>query len=108
MGQIQVAAEREIGAPADRVYRIFADYRQHHPNILPPQFHDLRVERGGVGTGTVFSFQMTVAGRTRSGHMAVTEVEPGRVLAEHDTNSSLVTTFTVVPMGVRSNLRIQP
>src|SRR5436190_24401201 len=97
MGQIQVAAEREINAPAERVYRIFADYEHHHRNILPPQFHDLQVEQGGVGTGTVFSFKMTVAGRTRSGRMAVTEAEPGHVLTEHDTDSSLVTTFTVSP-----------
>jgi len=107
MGQIQVAAEREINAPADRVYRIFADYEHHHPNILPPQFHDLQVEQGGVGTGTVFSFKMTIAGRTRGGRMAVTEVEPGRVLEEHDTDSSLVTTFTVSPRGERSTVRIE-
>jgi uncharacterized protein YndB with AHSA1/START domain len=107
MSQIQVAAERAINAPAERVYRVFADYEHHHPNILPPQFHDLRIEQGGIGTGTVFSFKLTVGGRTRGGRMTVTEVEPGRVLAEHDTNSSLVTTFTVLPQGERSHVRIE-
>jgi len=107
MSQIQVAAEREINAPAERVYRIFSDYRQHHPNILPPQFHDLKIEQGGVGAGTVFSFKMTVAGRTRDGRMAVSELEPGRVLAERDTSSSLVTTFTVTPLGDQSRVRIE-
>jgi hypothetical protein len=39
--------------------------------------------------------------------MAVSEPEPGRVLQESDTNSSLVTTFTVSPAGDSSNVRIE-
>lgn len=42
-----VSVERDIAAPADRVYRIIADYRHHHPHILPPGITDLVVEDGG-------------------------------------------------------------
>ena len=38
--------------------------------------------------------------------MRVTEPEPGRVLVESDTNSSLVTTTTVTPDGSASWVRI--
>ena len=38
--------------------------------------------------------------------MTVAEPEPGRVITESDTNSSLVTTFTVDPQGATSRVRI--
>jgi hypothetical protein len=38
--------------------------------------------------------------------MQVAEPEPGRILTESDTNSSLVTTFTVTPEGERSRVEI--
>ena len=45
-------------------------------------------------------------GRSRSYRMQVSEPEPGRVLAESDTGSSLKTTFTVNPDGEQSAVRI--
>ena len=44
--------------------------------------------------------------RTREYRMRVDEPEPGRVLTESDTGSSLVTTFTVTPEGGASRVRI--
>ena len=38
--------------------------------------------------------------------MTMTEPEPGRVIEESDSNSSLVTTFTVTPQGDVSRVRI--
>jgi Polyketide cyclase / dehydrase and lipid transport len=96
--QIEVGAEREISAPAGRVYALLADYREHHPKILPPAFSNFRVEEGGVGAGTVVAFQMTAGGRTRTSRMKVTEPEPGRLLQESDLNSRLITRFTVTPL----------
>ena len=107
MAKVYVAAERQIGAPAERVYRCLADYREHHPRFLPPAFSDFRVEQGGTGAGTVVSFKVTAGGVPRAYRVAVAEPEPGRVLAETDTTSSLVTTFTVTPEGERSRVRIE-
>src|ERR1700693_3897868 len=96
MGTINVSAERSIESPADTVYGYLADMREHHPRFLPPAFSDFEVESGGVGAGTIARFKLTAGGRAREYRMAVAEPEAG-VLTETDTNSSLVTTFTVTP-----------
>jgi len=97
MAKIVVSAERVVGAPADAVYRYVADMRDHHPRYLPPAFSDFQVESGGTGAGTITRFKVTAGGRTRDYRMRVDEPEPGRVLTESDTSSSLVTTTTVAP-----------
>jgi uncharacterized protein YndB with AHSA1/START domain len=106
MTELHVTAERLVGAPAEHVYRCIADFRTHHPRFLPPAFSDFRVEEGGVGAGTVTSFRVTAGGRSRAYRMRVDEPEPGRVLTESDTQSSLVTRFTVTPEGPGSRVRI--
>lgn len=106
MAKIVVCAERAIDAPADVVYRYVADMRDHHPHLLPPAFSDFRVESGGVGAGTVTRFKVTAGGRTREYRMRVDEPEPGRVLTESDTGSSLVTTTTVSPRDGASLVQI--
>jgi hypothetical protein len=105
MATIRARAERVIGAPADRVYGILADFRTEHPKILPPAFSDLRVEAGGRGAGTVITFTVKIGGRRRSVRARVDEPEPGRVLTETALDSGAVTTFTVSPE--RSNCRVR-
>ena len=101
-----VKASAQVGAPADVVYNIIADYRNGHPHILPKQYFEwLEVEQGGRGEGTVIRFQMRVLGQTRVMRAAVTEPEPGRVLVETDTGGDgPVTTFTVEPEGTGSRV----
>src|SRR5437763_15846777 len=106
MSRINVSAERIIEAAADLVYGFVADMREHHRRFLPPAFSDFEVESGGVGAGTVTRFKVTAGGRTREYHMQVAEPEPGRVLTESDTESSLVTTWTVGPAGDRCRVEI--
>jgi Polyketide cyclase / dehydrase and lipid transport len=106
MGTIHVSAERIVDASAETVYGYLADMREHHPRILPPAFSDFEVEAGGVGAGTVTRFKVTAGGRSREYRMEVAEPEPGRVLTESDTNSSLVTSFTVTPEGDASRVLI--
>ena len=106
MGTILVSAERTVDASADTVYGYLADMREHHPRFLPPAFSDFEVESGGVGDGTIVRFQMTAGGRVRHYRMQVAEPAPGRVLTETDTNSSLITTFTVTPEAAASRVRI--
>jgi uncharacterized protein YndB with AHSA1/START domain len=106
MGTINVSAEGLVNAPTEAVYRYIADMREHHPRFLPSAFSDFRVESGGVGAGTVTRFKVSAGGRTREYRMEVGEPEPGRVLTESDTASSLVTTFIVEPDGQRSRVQI--
>jgi hypothetical protein len=102
----KVEASARVGAPAEVVYNIIADYRQGHPQILPRKYFEwLEVEQGGRGAGTVIRFQMRVLGQTRVLRAAVTEPEPGRVLVETDTGGDgPVTTFTVEPEGSASHV----
>jgi hypothetical protein len=101
-----MSAEGAVEAPAETVYGYIADMREHHPRFLPPAFSDFRVESGGVGAGTLTRFKVTAGGRTREYQMKVAEPEPGRVLTESDTKSSMVTTYTVSPQGGASLVQI--
>lgn len=92
-------------APAATVYGYIADHEQH-ARFLPPAFSDFEVESGGVGAGTVTRFKVKAGGRTRAFRMRVEEPEPGRVLTESDTESTLVTTWTVTPEGESSRVEI--
>src|SRR5579863_6235257 len=97
MGTLVASAERQVGAPADEVYRYIADHREHHPHFLPPAFSDFEVVSGGVGAGTTTRFKVTAGGRTREYRMTVAEPEPGRTMTESDSGSTLVTTWTITP-----------
>ncbi len=105
MSRTQISAERLVDAPAGVVYHCLADYREHHRpgGFLPPAFSDFRIERGGVGAGTVISFIVTLAGRSREMTLEVSEPRPGRVLVE--TGPREQTTFTVEPEGERAWVR---
>jgi uncharacterized membrane protein len=106
MAVVVASAQGTVNAPADQVYGYIADMREHHPNFLPPAFSDFHVESGGVGTGTVAGFTVTAGGRSRQYRMTVAEPEPGRILTESDSGSSLVTRFTVTPEGDTSRVEI--
>jgi uncharacterized protein YndB with AHSA1/START domain len=106
MAKIVVSAERVVDASAEAVYRYVADMREHHPRFLPPAFSDFQVESGGTGAGTITRFKVTAGGRTRDYRMKVDEPEPGRVLTESDTASSMVTTTTVTPRDGASLVQI--
>lgn len=107
MAEISVSTESTVAAPAERVYRIIADYARHHPHILPPAIHDLVIEEGGIGEGTVIRFQTTLGGRTQRHRARIGEPEPGKILQEDALERDLVTTFTVTPEGAGSRVRIE-
>ena len=96
--QTRISAERVVEAPAEVVYHLIADYREHHrpEGFLPPAFTELVVEQGGVGAGTVFRMTMKLAGSSRTMTAAVSEPEPGRILVER--GQGVETTFTVEPV----------
>jgi hypothetical protein len=99
MTPYRISASRRIGAPADVSYGIIADYRSGHPHIIPPQyFRNLRVERGGVGAGTVIRFELHAFGKVNPTLAEVTEPLPGRVLVETYPEAGIHTTFTVAPV----------
>lgn len=111
MRQINARASAVLDAPSTDVYATIADYHQGHSEIVPKKyFHDLQVEQGGYGKGTVTRFKMHVLGVEREFHHRVSEPEPGRILVEQGIASPLneITTFTVDPLdgGRRSRVEI--
>lgn len=93
-----------IHAPAARVYGIIADYRVHHPHIVPPEyFRKVEVEAGGVGAGTRIRVETRVLGKTQQFTHTIREPEPGRVLEEVDSEGFSVTRFTVEPAEQNSS-----
>jgi hypothetical protein len=96
--QTRVSAERIIEAPAEVVYHLISDYKEHHnpAGFLPPAFPELHVEQGGVGAGTVVRFTSKLAGQTKTIVASISEPVPGRVLVE--SSPGLETTFTVEPV----------
>lgn len=94
----RVSASAVIPARRERVYSLIANYRDGHPRILPKQFSNLVVEQGGIGSGTVIRFEMSILGKKQTFRAAITEPEPGRVLVETDLHGNgAITTFTVDP-----------
>lgn len=109
MPRNRVSTSAPIDAPPELVYSILADYQDGHRQIAPREFIvSWDVERGGVGAGTVIRLQVRAFGATRTIRQEISEPEPGRVVAERDLASGLVTTFTVDPLdgGRRSSVTI--
>ena len=94
---MRVFVTEPLSAPAKTVYDLLADYRVGHPSVLPRSFHDLVIEEGGQGAGTVIRFQTTFLGRTESLRGLITEPEPGRLLVESYPAKEMVTRFVVDP-----------
>lgn len=109
MSVFNISASAVIPATPQRVYDIIADYRNDHPNIVPPKyFRNLVVEEGGTGAGTKIRFEMILFGKVQQAQSTITEPEPGRVLAESTTDGLAVTRFIVEPLdgGKAANVTI--
>lgn len=106
MPRHRISATADIAAPAATVYRVFADYRQHHPRILPDAFSNFAVQEGGVGAGTTFTFDLRVLGRVKHYAGVAYEPEPGRYLVEKYPAENSETSFLVEPAGAGCRVTI--
>ncbi len=106
--RFNVSAMAHVDAPPETIYAIIADYQDGHPRILPRQLRNLQVVEGGIGAGTVITFEAHVLGSVQRFRGTISEPEPGRVLVETYEGSGEVTTFTVDPAdgGSRSAVTI--
>jgi hypothetical protein len=107
MKTIHAVEEREIAAPAGRIYECLADYRNHHFKFLPPAFAGAAVEEGGMGAGTILRASVMLGGRTHPFRARVEEPEPGRILTETDLATGSVTTFTLTPRDAGTLVRFE-
>jgi Polyketide cyclase / dehydrase and lipid transport len=98
-----VTATARLNAHPRAVYDTIANYRTGYPRILPKQFSGLTVEQGGVGAGTVITFNVRLLGRSDTYRAVITEPEPGRVLVEKNTLGNDACTTFVVDGGLHPN-----
>jgi Polyketide cyclase / dehydrase and lipid transport len=95
MGQVEVTAEGIVRAPADRVLAALADYAGARPRMLTEQFSEYRVLDGGQGAGTRVHWKLAATRKRVRDQDVVVTTAPDGGLVERDTNSSMVTTWTV-------------
>jgi hypothetical protein len=99
MAQVTATAEKTVPAPAEAVIAAVADYATTRPRILTEQYTDYAVLSGGQGDGTSATWKLhATKKRTRHVKAEVTQPTPETVV-ESDANSSMVTTWRVVPAG---------
>ncbi|GGO95040.1 SRPBCC family protein [Wenjunlia tyrosinilytica] len=99
MAKVEAATQRTIAADPERVFAALADYAQTRPRLLTEQFSEYEVREGGTGAGTTVHWRLQATSkRARDCLFDVTEPTSGQ-LVERDTNSSMVTTWTVTPAG---------
>jgi Polyketide cyclase / dehydrase and lipid transport len=95
MAQVEVTAEGIVRAPADRVLAALADYAGTRPRMLTGQFSEYRVLDGGQGAGTRVHWKLAATRKRVRDQDVVVTTAPDGGLVERDTNSSMVTTWTV-------------
>ncbi|GAB2976384.1 SRPBCC family protein [Nocardioides montaniterrae] len=97
MGQVSARTTIIIHAPAADVMAALSDYTTVRPSLLPEQYTDYEILEGGVGTGTVVTWQLH-ATEKRVRHVVADVIVEGEYLTEKDRNSSMVTVFHVEPL----------
>ncbi|GAA4955286.1 SRPBCC family protein [Yinghuangia aomiensis] len=99
MGQVNADASREVAGEPDAVFAALSDYAGTRPKLLTEHFSGYEVREGGQGAGTVVHWNLQ-ATKKRSRECLLDVAQPAeRTLVETDRNSSMVTTWTVVPAG---------
>lgn len=106
MATIKVESTRDVAAPTSQVYKYIADFKTERPRWLPDNYHDYKIEKGGKGAGTVYSYGFKVGSRDRTYHMTVAEPRTGAILTEKDGGSTLVSTWTVTAQGAGSRVTL--
>jgi hypothetical protein len=99
MAQVTARTTRTIGAPADKVRAALADYETVRPAILTEQYRDYRVEAGGNGAGSRVHWTLQATKSRQRDQLVEVSVPADDRIVESDTNSSMVTTWTVTPDG---------
>jgi hypothetical protein len=105
VAQVIANATRMISAPPERVLEFLRDYREARPKILTDGYTAYRVEQGGEGAGTVFSYHLAAGRRERDYRMRAEAADGG--LIERDELSSFVSTWTIVPTATGSSVTLE-
>ncbi|MFJ4656289.1 SRPBCC family protein [Nocardia sp. NPDC088792] len=106
MGQVSASSSIVVTADPKRTLEAIADYETVRPRILSPHYRDYKVVEGGKGAGTVAEWTLQATEkRSRNVRAAVTVSDS--MVTERDSNSSMVTTWTVTPSGSGSLVTVR-
>ncbi|MFB9315209.1 SRPBCC family protein [Nocardioides plantarum] len=98
MAQVTATTETTLSVAPTVALAALADYADTRPAILTEAYTDYAVESGGVGSGTVATWRLH-ATKKRVRHVVADVVVDASRVIETDRNSSMVTTYAVVPDG---------
>ncbi len=103
MGQVSASSSVQVAAAPEAALAAVADYQTVRPRILSENYSDYAVLEGGQGNGTVVVWALKATeNRTRNVKASITVA--GDTVTETDSNSSMVTTWTVAPSGSGSTV----
>lgn len=103
MAQVSASSSIQLAAAPERVLAALADYETVRPRILSDHYTDYRVVSGGQGEGTVVQWKLHATEKRVRDIEARVSVS-GSTITEQDANSTLVTTWSVVPNGSGSTV----
>ncbi|NNH73266.1 SRPBCC family protein [Nocardia uniformis] len=106
MGQVSASSSIVVAADPKRTLDAIADYEAVRPRILSSHYHDYKVVEGGKGAGTVAEWTLQ-ATEKRSRNVRATISVSDSMVTERDSNSSMVTTWTVTPSGAGSLVTVR-
>ncbi|MGX1808725.1 SRPBCC family protein [Nocardia sp. NPDC055321] len=98
MGQVSASSSIVVTADPKRTLDAIADYESVRPRILSSHYRDYKVVEGGKGAGTVVEWTLQATEKRQRNVRAAITVSDSMV-TERDSNSSMVTTWTVTPEG---------
>ncbi|WP_067531909.1 SRPBCC family protein [Nocardia crassostreae] len=106
MGQVSASSSIVVTADPKRALDAIADYESVRPRILSPHYRDYKVVEGGKGAGTVAEWTLQATEKRVRNVRAAVSVSDSMV-TERDSNSSMVTTWTVTPSGAGSLVTVR-
>lgn len=106
MGQVSASSSIVVPADSQRALEAISDYETVRPRILSSHYRDYKVLEGGKGAGTVAEWTLQATEkRSRNVHAVVSVADS--IVTERDSNSTLVTTWTVTPSGTGSLVTVR-
>ncbi|MEV6100967.1 SRPBCC family protein [Nocardia sp. NPDC051981] len=106
MGQVSASSSIVVAADPKRTLDAIADYETVRPKILSAHYRDYKVVEGGQGAGTVAEWTLQATEKRSRNVRAVISVSDSMV-TERDSNSSMVTAWTVTPSGTGSLVTVR-
>lgn len=98
MGKVSATSSIDIPVAPETALAALTDYETVRPRILTSHFRDYKVVSGGQGAGTIAEWILQ-ATESRSRNIQAVVTVSGNTVTESDSNSSLVTTYTVDAAG---------